>query len=266
MTHTFENQYGAFTVRSKGASLLQLCLSGTEVLHDFGTEAEQWSQGLFMFPFPVRMSTGTAFEFQGQQWSWPINDSKHQAALHGMTAEIDFELQPLRSGVACTWHYLGDQAYYPFPCSVEVRYELKEGSLVMSAIIANTGTQTLPFHAGWHPYFRAEGQMDLLPIPRARLRKNERSHPRELIAFDGFDWSQEVDGAFVYPQSPSLQIEGNRLTVQGLSEIVQIFRPANAKFIAIEPITGLGHPDYPWLEVAPGDQLKVSTTVSITPT
>ena len=61
-TLRMENEYGAFTVRSKGASLLALKIKGHELLHDFKHNAGDWAAGAVLFPFPVRMASGTIME------------------------------------------------------------------------------------------------------------------------------------------------------------------------------------------------------------
>ena len=110
---------------------------------------------------------------------------------------------------------------------------------------------------GWHPYFKTNAPA-LHPAPTHRLKKNEVSHPGEKIPFEGFDWTEEVDGAFFMDS-----IELGDVCIQPLSAITQVFRPADAPFVAIEPITGLGHPDFPWRTVLPGEADEVMTTIRV---
>ena len=60
-------------------------------------------------------------------------------------------------------------------------------------------------------------------------------------------------------------IELGHISIQPLSTITQVFRPADAPFMAIEPITGLGHPDFPWRTVPPGEWDEVVTNVLMMP-
>ena len=48
-TFRMENEYGAFTVGSKGASLLALKMKGHDLLHDFKQNAGDWAAGAVMF-------------------------------------------------------------------------------------------------------------------------------------------------------------------------------------------------------------------------
>jgi len=47
------------------------------------------------------------------------------------------------------------------------------------------------------------------------LKKNEVSHPGEKIPFEGFDWTEEVDGAFFMES-----IELGDINIQPLSAIL----------------------------------------------
>ncbi len=253
----YENSWGAFTVASRGASLLSLQIGGRELLHDFGDQWHQWAAGAVMFPFPVRMASGTVMVFEETEYHWPINDTKHRAALHGFTPWEEFELAQLPNGIQASWNYDGSKEYYPFPCRLTISYTLDEHGLALSGRIDNLGEANLPFHMGWHPYFKTNAPA-LHPAPTHRLKKNEVSHPGEKIPFEGFDWAEEVDGAFFMDS-----IELGDMSIQPLSAITQVFRPSDAPFVAIEPITGLGHPDFPWRTVLPGEADEVVTIIGL---
>ena len=254
----FSNNWGAFTVASRGASLLSLQIGGRERLHDFGDQCYDWASGAVMFPFPVRMATGTVMKFEEAEYHWPINDEKHRAALHGFTPWEEFELAQLPSGIQASWNYDGSKDYYPFPCQLTICYTLDENGLTLSGRVENLGRANLPYHMGWHPYFKVDLNPTLASSPTHRLKKNELSHPGEKIPFEGFDWTEEVDGAFFMES-----VELGDISIQALSPISQVFRPADAPFVAIEPITGLGHPDCPWRTVLPGEADEVVTIIGL---
>ncbi|MCH1402360.1 MAG: hypothetical protein L7U78_07540 [Schleiferiaceae bacterium] len=257
MFQSFRNSFGSITVASTGASLVQAELSGKELLHDFGEQWHQWAAGAVMFPFPVRMASGTVMAFEGTEYNWPINDKKHRAALHGFTPWEEFELAQLSNGIQASWTYDGSKDFYPFPCKLTITYILSQEGLSLSCRVQNSGTTSLPYHMGWHPYFKTSAPV-LNPTPAHRLKKNELSHPGDKIPFEGFDWNEEVDGAFFLDA-----IELGHTTIQPLSAITQIFRPANAPFVAIEPITGLGHSDFHWRTVPAGESDEVETTIRL---
>ena len=260
-TLRMENEYGAFTVRSKGASLLALKIKGHELLHDFKRNAGDWAAGAVLFPFPIRMASGTIMEHNGQEFHWPINDEKHHAALHGFTVNRTFDITSNADSVCCRYKYDGHYEFYPFPCDLEIHYALGAEGFSFKAIVRNTSTQVLPFHIGWHPYFKVERNWGLTPEPTVRLIKNEFSYPGEEIPYAGHEWAEEVDGAFFYSDNPRIRNDEYTLEIKKLAPIVQIFRPANAPFIAVEPVTGLGHPDFPWIEVPPGQHREIRSAI-----
>ena len=120
MFQSFSNSFGSITVATTGASLVQAELNGMELLHDFGEQWHQWAAGAVMFPFPVRMSSGTVMKFEGVEYRWPINDEKHRAALHGLTPGEEFELTQIANGIQASWTYDGAQDFYPFPCKLTI--------------------------------------------------------------------------------------------------------------------------------------------------
>jgi galactose mutarotase-like enzyme len=256
-----ENEYGAFTVGSKGASLLALKMKGHDLLHDFKQNAGDWAAGAVLFPFPVRMASGTIMAHNGQEFHWPINDEKHHAALHGFTVNRTFDITSNADSVCCRYVYDGYYEFYPFPCVLEIHYALGAQGFSFKAIVRNTGTEPLPFHIGWHPYFKISENWGLSPKPTARLSKNKFSHPGEKIPYAGHQWTEEVDGAFYYSDNLQICNEDYILEITAIAPIVQIFRPANAPFIAVEPVTGLGHLDFPWLEVAPGQHREIRSAI-----
>lgn len=262
MIRSFQNEFGRFQIASQGAALIGLTLDGQELLHDFGAEHLDWAAGALMFPFPVRMASGTVMHFDGQEYHWPINDEKHQAALHGLSPWEEFELTEVAHGIEASWYYDGSLDHFPFPCELIVSYQLHAKALILSCKVNNVGSSTLPFHIGWHPYFKVGHAPILTPTPTKRLKKNQWSHPQDFTAFDAFDWTREVDGAFDM-KAIQLAGESHDVWVEPLSRITQIFRPANAPFVAIEPISGLGHGDFPWKTVAPGRSQKIQTTIRL---
>lgn len=259
---TFENEYGAFTIDKRGASLVMLRLGKRHLIHDFGIEKYNWASGAVMFPFPVRMSTGTVMQFGDNNFKWPINDDKHKTALHGLTPWIDFKLTLHDNGISCEYEYDGTLEYYPFANRLTITYTLESKSFLLKARIENMGTENMPYHIGWHPYFNLDPSFVLTPSPKFRLAKDEHSLPGNKVPFHGFDWNDEVDGAF-YIRDICIENENYQVNVTSCSEITQIFRPKGAPFIALEPITGLGHNDFPWRTVAPNSYDEVFCSIRL---
>ena len=183
--------------------------------------------------------------------------------MHGFTVNRTFDITSNADSVCCRYKYDGHYEFYPFPCDLEIHYALGAEGFSFKAIVRNTGTQVLPFHIGWHPYFKVQRNWGLTPEPTVRLIKNEFSYPGEEIPYAGHEWAEEVDGAFFYSDNPRIRNDEYTLEIKKLAPIVQIFRPANAPFIAVEPVTGLGHPDFPWIEVPPGQHREIRTAITL---
>lgn len=263
MSLSFSSAFGSFEIAAQGASLRSLELAGHQLLHDFQDSAAEWAAGSLMFPFPVRMSTGTVMNFEGEQYHWPINDSKHHAALHGFTTQRKFSLEHMSNGIKATLNYDGSLSHYPFPCELHVNYFFEgPGHFSMEFTVENLGKRPLPYHVGWHPYFRLGEQPKLEPSPTHRLLKNKFSHPTKKDVVEGFEWSEEVDGAF-YMDELIVHTPQYSAHIEPLCSITQIFRPEGAPFVAVEPITGLGHPDFPWKKLAAGELQRFKSTIRL---
>ena len=263
MSLFFSSAFGSFEIAAQGASLRSLELAGHQLLHDFQDSADAWAAGSLMFPFPVRMSTGTVLEFEGEQYHWPINDTQHKASLHGFTTDRKFLLEHVSNGVKATLKYDGSLMHYPFPCELQVNYCLEGPKhFSMEFIVENLGKRPLPYHVGWHPYFRLGEQSILEPSPTYRLLKNQFSHPTSKNTVEGFNWSEEVDGAF-YMDALIVKTPEYSAHIEPLCGITQIYRPKGASFIALEPITGLGHPDFPWKTLAAGEVQRFKSSIRL---
>ncbi|MBI3948677.1 MAG: hypothetical protein HY321_22385 [Armatimonadetes bacterium] len=47
------------------------------------------------------------------------------------------------------------RALYPYPFRLTLTYRVRAGALAIEAAVENPGDEPLPFHLGYHPYFRA---------------------------------------------------------------------------------------------------------------
>ena len=133
----------------------------------------------------------------------------------------EFELAQLPNGIQASWKYDGAKAHYPFPCRLTISYTLDEHGLTLSGRIENLGKQICLFT--WGGILFQDQCPSVTSRPIHRLKKNEVSHPGEKISFEGFDWTEEVDGAFFMEK-----VELGDVSIQPLSAITQVFRPADA--------------------------------------
>ena len=57
--------------------------------------------------------------------------------------------------------------------------------------------ENMPYHIGWHPYFKLDSSFALTQSPKFRFAKDEHSLPRNKVPYLGFDWNDEVDEPFM---------------------------------------------------------------------
>jgi galactose mutarotase-like enzyme len=87
-------------------------------------------------------------------------------------------------------------AIYPFEFTVTYTYELRGNSVRIWQTYTNNSKVTMPFSAGFHPYFQVGDKQKLtVEIPGTEYADNVSK--AEAVTFSGFDWQQdEIDAAF----------------------------------------------------------------------
>jgi len=152
-----------------GACITRLIINGVDILD--GLESYEMLQhnhrfrSSWLFPWANRIKDGR-YSFQAKNYQLPINEVKRHNALHGFAYEQVFGLENvgLSEKVATAhlnWSYDGRFSGYPFPFSISIYYEFSvEEGLKTTYEVSNRGEHDMPWVAGWHPYFRFEGQAD----------------------------------------------------------------------------------------------------------
>ncbi len=255
----------AFIVHSQGASLHALEWMGEPLLFPFDSETERlhWAAGAVLFPFPGRLA-GNEMHTAQQTFQWPVNNADSASALHGLSPQWNFDLAYTAHGIRATYSYDGTLDYYPFPCEVQVDYSIEKDALVLEFSVKNTGHATLPFHWGWHPYWQLSDRWAFQGQLEQQMETNSLKQLLDPAPFVGLNWDTEVDRAFFVWGDVHLLDARFQLTQHYQSPAwVQLFRPAGKPWLAIEPMSGLGHSASPWLEVLPGEQRTEKVTISL---
>ncbi len=249
---------------SVGACLRQLVLDRVELLDGDQTDAEalanRWSKGRLLFPFPNRLRDGQ-YEWNGQQYQFPVNDMAAGNALHGMCLDKPFVVESIQltaeeGTVTCVWHYGGDIASYPFPADFRVTYTLRKGSLQVTLACLNTGEQPIPVGMGWHPYFAPGGRADdytcQLPILQIigvddRMLPTGERHDYPQFAVGKALGDAMIDNCFWLADTSSravTMLEGSngcieywQETGEGKFPFMQLFIPPDRQSVAIEPMS-----------------------------
>ena len=261
----YNTTYGSFVINSKGAALCSFRWKGVEVVPEFDppSACDEWKTGHLLFPFPARLQGGNRFDFEGEQWIWPLNDPDTNSAIHGLSAYEDFELSLDAKGITAVWKYDGSKPYYPFSCQISVRYELREDGLSQYISVTNSSDSIMPFHIGWHPYVSIVGAWSIEGKLESEISYDRHKTPVVVKAFTGLKVHEEIDKAvcaFSNGRSLSFEDSVKRITLQGMSSWFQVFAPAHASFVALEPLTGVGHPKTPWETLAPKED-RIYTNV-----
>ncbi len=252
-------------IPEKGAKLNALMLKRgddvIEIIDGYKTPEEiienEGSKSSILAPFPNRIADGK-FEFNGDVYQFPINMPEENNAIHGFIEHEGFEVvsdekNEYGGRLALRHTYPGDKAYFPFPFSLDVIYELSENTLTCTVNVTNNGSTELPFGLGWHPYFRTgilvnelglqipeveEIEVDDRLIPTGKKVKSSHFEKLEKIGVKEFDTGY----AFQNPRNQVLLIdEKNDVAISIETDegygYLQIYTPPHRESIAIEPMT-----------------------------
>lgn len=134
--------------------------------------ADESYASALLYPFPSRIRHGI-YEFEGEKFALPLNEPRHDNALHGFVhgrafSVVSQEVTPTHAQLTLRYDYLGDTVGYPFPFSLTITYELIQANLLphgnnpeedkmcalrISYSAQNIGMTRAPAAFGWHPYF-----------------------------------------------------------------------------------------------------------------
>lgn len=254
-------------VPEAGAVLTDLVLDGTDIYDGMKIETDienlDWGKGIFLAPFPNRLAFGK-YTHLGKTYQFPLNDPGQPNALHGFVKDLSFQVEKIhlkasKARVLCSAQYEGQHAYYPFPFTTKVKYELsKREGLSVDFSVKNTGGTEIPIGLGWHPYFAFTdnvGDYFLQTPPLSRIPVNNHLIPTgEREEFNGFvprakideteldncfHLDREEDISILYLESEKGKLTYTQFQKTGKTKCryVQIFMPPGRKNIAIEPMT-----------------------------
>jgi len=224
----------------------------------------EFYKNALLFPFANRINNGT-YEWKGNTYHFPINETERNNALHGFATQYGFEVTSVdlasdSAVVYMNWNYEGDQTAYPFPLRVDLSYEITADNGITARIkVANQHSEVIPVALGWHPYFRLGGRLNYweLKLPKCQqVSTDDRMLPEgETVPFAGFFRRKRIgdltfddcfkvtakgDPAEVHLQHPTAEVRlryWQRKSKNGF-QYFQLFTPPLRQSIAIEPMTG----------------------------
>lgn len=136
-------------------------------------------------------------------------------------------------------------AQYPWPFAAELEFSLRGACLRIVTRVRNTGTESMPFGLGFHPYFRIDDKARV-KVETDATRAFD-SVTRQEIAFSGFDLTAaEVDMRLMDHtlHHSSLELaDGARIVVRASPEFRQwvVWTLAGKEFVCLEPWTAPGN-------------------------
>ena len=142
-----------------GASLIELHLAGLSLIdlpgsEKYPLESNPYHPSSLLTPWVNRVRNGN-YSFKGKNYQLPINEPDLGNAIHGLLARASFDVEQVSENSITLKHaYSGEEPNYPFPFTFRYTYTLRDsGALDITFEAKNTGTSSLPFACGWHPYF-----------------------------------------------------------------------------------------------------------------
>ncbi len=132
--------------------------------------------GKVLIPWPNRIANGI-YQHDGHEYQLPINEHGSNAAIHGLLAWRDWQVDELTATKASFSIFLPPSYGYPFALISQVIYSLDATTgLSVEIISQNIGDKPAPYGVGVHPYLTC----DLAPVDDYTLQLPAK----EVFAFD----------------------------------------------------------------------------------
>jgi len=243
-----------------GASLIELTLSGISLIDLPGSanhplERNPYHPSALLSPWVNRVRNGN-YSYKGKNYQLPINEPALGNAIHGLLARVPFTInQQSENSITLEYLYEGEELNYPFPFIFSYTYHLlNEGGLEITFEAKNTGSTSMPFACGWHPYFRfpdtTAADLSIQFNPISRFLSDSQMIPLKEESLHGqteFIFSKEkVDHVFrLEPQKKHItELRNNKhqrsLFLEQSSiqfPFLVVFQPEGFTSVAIEPMT-----------------------------
>jgi aldose 1-epimerase len=178
-----------------GGGLREYTVGGQQHVLD-GYAADQIAdggRGQPLLPWPNRLQDGQ-YEFDGQKLQLPIDNPVQRNATHGLTRWRNWSVVNRADDRVRMQHVLHPQPGYPFTLELSIEYTLSARGLTVETTATNSGTNRLPFGAGFHPYFC---------VGTERVDEAELQLPARQIV--------ELDSERMLPSGKRASVDGSEL-------------------------------------------------------
>ncbi|WP_336221127.1 aldose-1-epimerase [Citrobacter amalonaticus] len=243
---------------SVGAGLAELTWQGNHLVIPHNPEEMPLAHlGKVLIPWPNRIANG-CYQYEGQDYQLPINEHRSQAAIHGLLAWRDWQIQEQTASRVSLTLFLPPSYGYPFSLMSQVIYSLDaDTGLTVDIICQNSGLQPAPYGAGAHPYLTCNlAPVDdyLLQLPAKQVfAVDANANPTELHTVEEMDLDyttlrhigdRSIDHTFrthALPWEIQLIHQQQKLSVSLFSDQpwVQVYsgEKLNRRGLAIEPMS-----------------------------
>lgn len=259
------SQTGFDLVPGYGANVLDIRFGGVSVIDGYRKPVEldlnNWGKSILLYPFPNRLKDGL-YNWHGNTYQFPINDSYTGNALHGLGATQAMSVYKVLTSdkggcISCQFKHDGSNEAYPFPFCFTVTFEITPQTFKGKLHFENTGEEPIPVGFGWHPYFSLSEKVDdsELQLPALEMIGiNERMIPTgKRYPFDDFRSLKKIgatvlDNCFAFAEEDAprlnLRLHGDKGRLDywqeagpGKFSFLQLFTPPARNAVAIEPMT-----------------------------
>ncbi len=252
-----------------------------ELLYGYRDEETFWqiqadtSAGERLAPWPGR-TNNAVWQWKNRQFQLENNVSWAKHALHGLLHTkrwkfLDFKSDAEKAELRVGYDWTGNHPGFPFPFRAETTFVFTGESFAVKSLTKNTGSETMPYAEGWHPYFSLGAPIDAcslkLPasnrvlvdardIPTGEQEKETRfdgkNMLKDLFVNDCFFIADKLNDAdaksFNSFENPMAEFKtvlkhgAESLTISQKGgtngfRYIQVYTPPDRKSIAIEPMT-----------------------------
>ena len=249
--------------------LLELNLDGTQLISAKNVvEPREIFMGTVLAPWPNRLRDGR-YKLAGKQFEFTNLDGQNNLN-HGLSSNVDFKVLTHQGNQLVIGCRFGLDAGYPFDVDLEVTYQLESDALEVMAVAQNCEPQPVPFALGFHPYFLAGDDFELVGDFTGRILADERMLPKGSERISGLKFTGgQIDDCFFGAKTATLQTSEGKVEIE-LGENMNYFmfyRPGldvGESLLAIEPMSDPANvfaDDIESVLIAPGEKKVFSFVI-----
>jgi galactose mutarotase-like enzyme len=236
---------------ARGGMLIELCVAERELLYLDRKTFEEPTANVrggvpVLFPSPGKLTAPPALAGLGSDaWAW--RGARGSLKQHGFARNLPWEVSATGSddGAWATLTLTSNEttlAAYPWAFRADYTYRLRAQAIAIEMRIENRATATMPFGAGFHPYFAVPDAAKARARIATRATRAWDNAAKARVPFTGFDLTAaEVDLHLMDHGSTesSLVVDDLAVHVRGSAEFTHwvVWTLRGRDFVCLEPWT-----------------------------